>query len=438
MNVLVVGNGGREHALAWKLGQSSRVDRVFVAPGNAGTEADAENVAISATDFPALIKFAQTNQIGLTVVGPEAPLAAGIVDAFQKAGLKVFGPSKAAAQLEGSKVFCKNILRSADVPTAEYRVFRTAESAERFVRDRYPSEDEDVPLVIKADGLAAGKGVMVCRRRIDALEAIQRIARDREFGDAGREMVIEERLDGQEASVLAITDGRTIITLPPAQDHKPAFDGDQGPNTGGMGAYCPTPLVDSRMLTWIEEHILVPTVHAMKRSRHPFKGVLYAGLMMTNQGPKVLEYNVRLGDPECQPLLMRLQSDLLDLLEATVDGRLESINAPQWDPRPAVSVVMASEGYPGNYQRGRAIRGLDEAAKLNDVKVFHAGTKSVDGQVVTDGGRVLAVTALGNSISAAKLQAYTAVKCIRWQGAWCRKDISDKALAMQRSRENEA
>ncbi|MCA9222194.1 MAG: phosphoribosylamine--glycine ligase, partial [Planctomycetales bacterium] len=358
-------------------------------------------------------------------------------DAFQKARLKVFGPSKAAAQLEGSKVFCKNILRSADVPTAEYRVFRTAESAERFVRDRYPSEDEDVPLVIKADGLAAGKGVMVCRRRIDALEAIQRIARDREFGDAGREMVIEERLDGQEASVLAITDGRTIITLPPAQDHKPAFDGDQGPNTGGMGAYCPTPLVDSRMLTWIEEHILVPTVHAMKRSRHPFQGVLYAGLMMTNQGPKVLEYNVRLGDPECQPLLMRLQSDLLDLLEATVDGRLESIDAPQWDPRPAVSVVMASEGYPGNYQRGRAIRGLDEAAKLNDVKVFHAGTKTVDGQVVTDGGRVLAVTALGNTISAAKLQAYTAVKCIRWQGAWCRKDISDKALAMQRGRENE-
>jgi phosphoribosylamine--glycine ligase len=364
----------------------------------------------------------------LTVVGPEAPLANGIVDAFQEAKLRVFGPSKAAAQLEGSKVFCKNLLHNADVPTADYRVFRDAASANRFVTDRYPSSDQAVPLVVKADGLAAGKGVIVCSTRDEALEAIDRVATKMEFGDAGRELVIEERLDGQEASVLAITDGRTIVTLPPAQDHKPAYDGDQGPNTGGMGAYSPTPLVDDNMLAWVEEHILVPTIHTMKRSRNPFRGVLYAGLMITHQGPKVLEYNVRFGDPECQPLLMRLQSDLLDVIEATVDGRLEEIADLKWDPRPAVCVVMAAEGYPGPYEKGKPIRGLDNAAKLQDVKVFHAGTTVADGAVVTSGGRVLGVTALGNSISAAKLQAYTAVKCIRWPGAWCRKDISDKAL----------
>jgi len=428
MNVLVIGNGGREHALAWKIAQSPRVERVFVAPGNAGTAEDAENVDISPSDFPQLIKFAKQNHVSLTVVGPEAPLAAGIVDALQAEQLRVFGPSKAAAQLEGSKVFCKNLLRTADVPSAEYRVFRDAESAQRFVLDRYPDQDQDVPLVVKADGLAAGKGVVVCSRRDEVLDAIQRIIVDREFGEAGREIIFEERLDGQEASVLAITDGRTIVTLTPAQDHKPAYDDDQGPNTGGMGAYCPTPLVDQQMLSWIEQQVLVPTVHALKRSRRPFSGVLYAGLMITHQGPKVLEYNVRFGDPECQPLLLRLRSDLVDVLEATVDRRLDEIQPLEWDPRPAVCVVMAAEGYPGKYETGQAIRGLEQAAALPDVKVFHAGTKLVDGKVVTSGGRVLGVTALGTSISAAKLQAYTAVKCIRWPGAWCRKDISDKAL----------
>ncbi len=428
MNVLVVGSGGREHALAWKIAQSPRVDRIFVAPGNAGTAVDAENVNIAAGDFPKLIKFAKQNQVGLTVIGPEAPLADGIVDALHRAGLRVFGPSKAAAQLEASKVFCKNLLRSADVPSADYHVFRDAAGATRFITDRYPDSGQDVPLVIKADGLAAGKGVIVCSKREDAVEAIRRIGVEREFGDAGREIIIEERLDGEEASVLAITDGRTIVTLTPAQDHKPAYDNDKGPNTGGMGAYCPAPLVDDKMLAWIEEHVLVPTVHALKRSRNPFSGVLYAGLMITHQGPKVLEYNVRLGDPECQPILMRLKSDLVDVLEATVDGRLDELAPLQWDPRPAVCVVMAAEGYPGKYESGQPIRGLDNAAELPDVKVFHAGTKLVDDQVVTSGGRVLGVTALGNSISAAKLQAYTAVKCIRWPGAWCRKDISDKAL----------
>ncbi|MBC8869400.1 MAG: phosphoribosylamine--glycine ligase [Planctomycetes bacterium] len=428
MNVLVVGNGGREHALAWKIAQSPRVDRLFVAPGNAGTALDAENIDIPTTDFAKLIDFAQNNSVGLTVVGPEAPLADGIVDAFNEAKLRVFGPAKPAAQLEGSKVFCKNLLRTADVPTADYHVFQDAESATRFVTDRYTGDDEDVPLVVKADGLAAGKGVIVCHKRQEVLDAIDRVARQREFGDAGDSLVIEERLDGQEASVLAITDGRTILTLPPAQDHKPAHDGDTGPNTGGMGAYCPAPLVDGEMLHWIEEHVLVPTVHALKRGRTPFKGVLYAGLMITHQGPKVLEYNVRFGDPECQPLLMRLKTDLVDILDAAVDDRLEELEEIEWDPRPAVCVVMASEGYPGSYEKGRPIRGLAAADELPDVKVFHAGTTMSGDQVVTNGGRVLGVTALGESIAAAKLQAYTAVKCIRWEGAWCRKDISDKAL----------
>jgi phosphoribosylamine--glycine ligase len=423
MKILVVGNGGREHALAWRIAQSPRVERVFVAPGNAGTALEAENVPIAADDVPKLIAFARQNGIGLTVIGPEAPLAAGIVDAFQESELRVFGPSKLAAELESSKVFCKNLLRHADVATAEYRVFQNARSAVTYLKER-----DDVPVVVKADGLAAGKGVVVCENREQALAAVERIAVEREFGAAGDQLVIEERLHGQEASVLALTDGQTLLTMPPCQDHKPAFDGDRGPNTGGMGAYCPTPLVTDQLLAQLEEKVLVPTVHQMKRSRRPFRGVLYAGLMITSQGVKVLEYNVRFGDPECQPLLMRLQSDLVDLLDATVDGRLDEIAPPQWEPRPAVCVVMASEGYPGKYERGQPIRGLEEAARLADVKVFHAGTALKDGQVVTDGGRVLGVTALGTSISAAKLQAYTAVKCVRFSGAWCRKDISDKAL----------
>ena len=423
MNILVVGNGGREHALAWKIAQSPRADRVFVAPGNAGTAADAENVDIPAGDIGRLIEFARQNAIGLTVIGPEAPLAAGIVDAFEEAGLRVFGPSRAAAELERSKVFCKNLLRHADVPSADFRTFIDAKSAVTYLANR-----DDMPVVVKADGLAAGKGVIVCNNREQALAAVDRIASKKEFGEAGNQLVIEERLQGEEASVLALTDGHTLLALPACQDHKPAHDGDTGPNTGGMGAYCPTPLVTDELLAMVEEKILVPTIHQMKRSRRPFRGVLYAGLMITSQGVKVLEYNVRFGDPECQPLLMRLNSDLVDLLEATVDGRLEEIASPEWDPRPSVCVVMASEGYPDKYERGLPIRGLEEAAKLPDVKVFHAGTATSDGQVVTDGGRVLGVTALGNTISNAKLQAYTAVKCIRFSGAWCRKDISDKAM----------
>ncbi|MAT69459.1 MAG: phosphoribosylamine--glycine ligase [Planctomycetaceae bacterium] len=424
MKVLVVGGGGREHALAWKLSQGAQVDRVFVAPGNAGTASDAENVDIADGDIPALVKFAQDNQIGLAVVGPEAPLAAGAVDAFAAAKIPAFGPSRQAAELEASKVFCKNLLRHADVPTADFRTFTSASAAEKYVQSR-----DDLPVVVKADGLAAGKGVIVCSNRDEALEAVRRIAVDREFADAGTQLVIEERLIGQEASVLALTDGRAIVTLPAAQDHKPAYDGDRGPNTGGMGAYSPTPLVSDELIRTIEERVLVPTVHQMKRSRRPFRGVLYAGLMITNSGLKVLEYNVRFGDPECQPLMMRLNSNLAELLLACAEGRLEDAPPPQWDPRPAVCVVMASEGYPGSYPKGLPIRGLDDAAAVPDVKVFHAGTALKDGQVVTNGGRVLGVTGLGDSIAKAKLAAYSAVKCIRWEGAWCRKDIADKALA---------
>lgn len=428
MKVLVVGGGGREHALAWKISQSKRVDQVFVAPGNAGTALDdsgpMENVEIAATDISRLVAFAKKNSINLSVVGPEASLAAGIVDAFSTEGLQIFGPNKQATELESSKVFCKNLLRHADVPTADFHTFRDLESARLFLDER-----EDSPLVVKADGLAAGKGVIVCANKVEAVEAVERITGTDEFGAAGKQLVIEDRLVGQEASVLAITDGHSILTMPAAQDHKPAYDGDKGPNTGGMGAYSPTPIVTDELMRSIEEKVLVPTVHQLKRMRRPFKGILYAGLMITKQGLKVLEYNVRFGDPECQPLMMRLQSDLLDVLEAAADGRLDEAPSMVWDPRPAVCVVMASEGYPGEYTKGHAIRGLADAAVVPNAKVFHAGTKLVDGQVVTNGGRVLGVTALGNSISAAKLQAYTAVKCIRWNGAWCRKDISDKALS---------
>jgi phosphoribosylamine--glycine ligase len=424
MKVLVVGNGGREHALAWKIAQSSRVDRVWIAPGNGGTEEEGENVDIAANDIPRLLEFARQNEIDLTVVGPEAPLAAGIIDAFAESKLRAFGPGKTAAELEGSKVFCKNLLRHADVPTSDFHTFDDANSAITFLKER-----EDIPVVVKADGLAAGKGVIVCDNREQALEAVERITGAKEFGAAGNQLVMEERLEGHEASVLAITDGRTILTLPACQDHKPAYDGDLGPNTGGMGAYCPTALVTDDMLAKIEETVLVPTVHQLKRSRRPFKGVLYAGLMVTAQGIRVLEYNVRFGDPECQPLLMRLKSDLVDLLEATIDGRLDEIGPLQWDPRPAVCVVMASEGYPGSYPRGIPIRGLAEAGKMDDVKVFHAGTATSNGDIVTDGGRVLGITALGRSISVAKLKAYTAVKAIRFSGGWCRKDISDRALS---------
>jgi phosphoribosylamine--glycine ligase len=422
MKVLVIGQGGREHVLSWKLAQSPKVEKIFCAPGNAGTARDAENVDISDSDIPGLLSFAQDNQIDLTVVGPEAPLVAGISDAFRDAGLNVFGPSKAAAQLEGSKQFSKEIMRAAKVPTAEYRAFTHVEDALEYLESR-----EQEAVVIKADGLAAGKGVFVCSSKEEAIDAVKTIMVDHKFEEAGATVVIEDCLEGIETSILAIVDGKTIIPLETSQDHKRAYDGDQGPNTGGMGAYSPAPYVNDDMMDQIIEDILVPTVHTMKRQNCDFSGVLYAGLMLTSQGPKVLEFNVRFGDPEAQPVLMRLKSDLFDILMAAAEGRLGDVPDLEWDERAATCVVMAAEGYPGRYSKGDAITGIDAADELENVKVFHAGTKLLDGKVLSNGGRVLGVTAMGDNISAAKLQAYKAVKNIRWSGAWCRKDISDKA-----------
>jgi phosphoribosylamine--glycine ligase len=425
MKVLVVGKGGREHALVWKLAQSARVDQVFCAPGNAGTAEDGINVPISATDFDALIRFVKKENIGLTVVGPEDPLSQGIVDAFQKERLRIFGPSKDASRLEGSKVFAKKLMQHADVPTAEFRVFDHPESARQYMEMR------QYPVVVKADGLAGGKGVIVCSTKQEALAAIDRIMVREEFGrEAGRQIVIEKRLEGAELSLLALVSGRTILPLEPTQDHKAAFDNDTGPNTGGMGAYCPAPLATQELLQNVDETILVPTVHALKRSKKPFRGVLYTGLMVTNQGPRVLEFNVRFGDPETQPLLMRLKTDLLDLLEATVDNRLDEFpeDKLEWDPRPAVCVVMASQGYPGNFVKGRVITGLKEASQIPGVKVFHGGTAIENNYVVTDGGRVLGVTALGDTLADAQKRAYEAVAKITFQGAFYRKDIGNKAI----------
>lgn len=423
MKILLIGQGGREHALAWKLKQSPLVTHLYVAPGNAGTALDATNVNISAIDSAGLVKFAQKEKIDLTVVGPEVPLVAGVVDDFLKAGLKIFGPTKKAAELEGSKKFAKELMRKAAVPTADFRVFTNAAEAISYIDER-----EVERFVVKADGLAAGKGVVVCTSKEDARDAVKRMLISKEFGAASSRIVIEEFLDGQEASLLAIVDGHTIIPLEGAQDHKAAFDGDTGPNTGGMGSYSPTPVLTPELVDTAIEKILIPIVHELRKDGRNFRGCLYAGLMLTNQGPKVLEFNVRFGDPETQAVLMRLKSDFAALLMAAAEGKLDTIESLEWDPRPSVCVVMAAEGYPGDYAKSAAIRGLDDAAQVPDAKVFHAGTKLVDGQVVTDGGRVLGVTALGDTISEAKLHAYQAVKCIRWDGAWCRKDISDKAV----------
>ena len=422
MKVLVVGQGGREHALTWKLARSESVTGVYCAPGNAGIAADATCVDIQVGDIPALVDFARQTEIDLAVVGPEAPLVDGLVDAFAEAGLCAFGPSAAAAALEGSKTFAKEIMRLGNVPTADYAVFANVEDARHFLQDR-----EDQAWVVKADGLAAGKGVLMCANRIEALAAVEGMLVDNAFGEAGARVLIEDTLVGEEVSILALVDGNTIASLEASQDHKRAGDGDSGPNTGGMGAYSPTPLVTSDLQAEIEEKILVPTVHAMKRAETPFRGLLYAGLMITKQGPKVLEFNVRFGDPEAQPVLMRLKSDLGLALLAAAEGRLDEFGPLEWDPRPAVCVVMASDGYPGSYETGHPIRGLDEANSLEHIQVFHGGTAVRDGEIVSNGGRVLGVTALGDQLADAKRRAYEAVRGIRWYGAWCRKDISDKA-----------
>ena len=422
--VLVVGGGGREHALCWKLAQSPEVGLVLCAPGNAGTagEPGVENVAVRTDDLPALVALATDRAVDLVVVGPEVPLTLGLADQLDRAGVPVFGPSKAAAELEGSKAFSKAFMKRAGVPTAAFETFSNSHAAADWISGR-----TEQPLVVKADGLAAGKGVIVCETREEAMDAVRRVLADREFGDAGARAVVEEKLVGEEASVLAIVDGTTIVPLPAAQDHKAALDGDRGPNTGGMGAYSPTNVVHERRMKQVVEQVFIPTVHRMQRDGRPFRGVLYAGLMFTRRGPMTLEFNVRFGDPEAQPLLMRMTSDLYPLLRAAATGSLADAAPPTFDDRAAVCVVMASEGYPGDYETGKPIRGLAGVAALPETKVFHAGTKAgPDASVVTAGGRVLGVTALGDGVTEAKRRAYEAVRAVRWEGAWCRTDIADR------------
>jgi phosphoribosylamine--glycine ligase len=421
MRVLVIGSGGREHALVWKLAQSRRVSKVFCTPGNPGTAKLAENLPVQAENIVGLLHVARQNRIDLTVVGPEDPLSMGIVDRFRERGFTVFGPTRRAARLESSKVFTRKLCRQHAIPSPEFGTFTDPEAARKYIREN------GVPAVVKADGLAKGKGVYVCHTLDEANAAIDDIMVKKVFGEAGDEVVIEEFLKGEEASLLAFTDGRNIYPMESAQDHKPVHDGDKGPNTGGMGAYSPAPAVTPELLTLVEREILVPTVHAMNTEECPYSGVLYAGLMITRNGPKVLEFNVRFGDPETQPILMRLKSDLSEVLEAVTRGELDKVSL-EWDSRPAVCVVMASGGYPGSYAKGKEITGIDEAAGMKDVVVFHAGTAEKDGRVYTAGGRVLGVTALGDTIKSARERAYEAVKLIHFEGAHCRRDIGAKAI----------
>lgn len=421
MNVLVVGGGGREHALCWKIAQSPRVRKLYCAPGNAGIAAIAERVDISAENIEALAEFASEKDIELTVVGPEAPLVSGIVNLFQSKGLKIFGPTKEAAVLEGSKVFSKTLMRRYGIPTAEFHVFDNPDGARDYLRKAV------FPLVIKADGLAAGKGAVVCKNLKMALQVVDRMMIAREFGQAGEKIIIEDFLEGEELSVIALTDGKAIMVFEPSQDHKAVFDGDKGPNTGGMGAYSPVPIVTDELWRRIEGEILVPIVHAMRKENRLFRGVIYAGIMVTRSGPKVLEFNVRFGDPETQVLMARLDVDIVDLLMATVEGQLEKQEL-SWLKQAAVCVVVASGGYPGTYEKGIEISGLREIEGSGKFIIFHAGTELVNGRLITAGGRVLGVTGLGDTINAARKHAYQAIKKIHFKGMHFRKDIAIRAL----------
>ncbi len=425
MNVLLIGSGGREHAIAWKLKQSKSLGKLFIAPGNAGTATCGENVDIKDTDVEKLLEFAKQNKVGLVIVGPEDPLAAGAVDAFENAGIKAFGPCGQAAQLEADKAFSKQLMRSCAVSTAEGKVFDRFSEAKAFIASR------DEPVVIKAAGLAKGKGVYVCDDPAEGINIAEKIMCDKIYGEAGAKLIVEDKLLGEEASILAFVDGHNIYVMESSQDHKPIGDGDTGPNTGGMGAYSPAPVVTDKLMSQITREILVPVVDGMNRQGMPYKGILYAGLMMTSGGPRVLEFNVRFGDPETQPILMRLKSDLIEVCLAVCEGKLDNVTL-KWDPRPAVCVVMASGGYPGDYEKGKVITGLDAANAMEDVVVFHAGTAMKDGQVVTSGGRVLGVTAMGADVAAAKARAYEAVGRISFEGAYCRTDIADKAIGRKR------
>jgi len=419
--ILVIGSGGREHTIVWKLSSSPTIGKIFCAPGNAGISRQAQCIPIHTEDIPGLANFAEKESIDLTVVGPEAPLTMGIVDFFQKRGLTICGPSAQAAELEGSKAFAKEFMKKYNIPTADHMTFSSPEEAKKHVKER------GTPFVVKADGLAAGKGVILAMTEEEALDAIDSIMIKKNFGTAGNKLVIEELLRGEEASFLAFTDGETVVPMPSSQDHKAIYDGDQGPNTGGMGAYSPAPVVTPEISEKVMKKIMIPTIKGMAAEGRKYRGILYAGLMIDKGEPWVLEFNTRFGDPETQPLLIRMKNDLLPVLEATIAGTLKEIKI-EWDARPAVCVVMASSGYPGTYEKGKIISGLEAAEQVKEAFVFHAGTAWKNGNIVTNGGRVLGVTALGDTIREAINQAYKAVSTIAWEGAYHRKDIGSKAL----------
>ena len=424
MKILVIGGGGREHALAWKVAQSARVDKVYVAPGNAGTAGEnrLENVAVDAEDIDALLAFALKEKIDLTIVGPEAPLVAGVVDRFQASGLRIFGPSAAAAQLEGSKAFSKDFLARHHIPTAAYGNFTDLDQAVAYIRQ------QGAPIVVKADGLAAGKGVILAQTEQEAIDACRDMLAGNAFGEAGHRVVVEEYLSGEEASFIVMVDGEHVLPLASSQDHKARDDGDSGPNTGGMGAYSPAAVVTDDMHRRIMDEVIWPTVQGMAADGKPYSGFLYAGIMIAPDGcPRVLEYNVRFGDPETQPILLRLKSDLLELCEAALDQRLHQVQA-EWDSRASLGVVLAAGGYPGHYEKGQVINGLD-AVEGDDVRVFHAGTRLQDGNIVTSGGRVLCVCALGEDVARAQRRAYAAVDKISWKDMYYRRDIGHRAIS---------
>lgn len=421
MKILVVGSGGREHALVWKIQQSKKVEKVYCAPGNAGISKLAECVDISATDVEKLVEFAKAEAIDLTVVGPESSLVAGIVDEFEKNDLRIFGPNKKAAILEGSKVFTKEFLKKYKIPTASFKVFKEKKKAKKYI------EASGAPIVVKADGLAAGKGVFVAKTVKEAKEAVDIIMADKAFGEAGNKIVVESCLAGEEASFIAFTDGKTVLPLPTSQDHKAVYDNDEGPNTGGMGAYSPAPVVTDAIADYVMERVMMPTVKGLAAEGRPYKGMLYAGLMIDGDKINVLEFNCRFGDPEAQPLLMRLKSDIVEIFDAAIDEKLDRIDM-KIDPRPTVCVVMASGGYPGEYAGGKIINGLTKAAALQGVEVFHAGTLRKGGRIVTNGGRVLGITAVGTTLQVARDRAYKGVAAIQWTNSYHRTDIGSKAL----------
>jgi phosphoribosylamine---glycine ligase len=421
MKVLLIGSGGREHALAWKLVQSPKCDKLWVAPGNPGIAECAECVEIGVNDHDAIIAFAKENEVQLVIIGPEDPLADGLGDLVREAGLLCFGPTAEGARIESDKAYAKNLMRSAMVPTAEARIFTDLAKAKEYVLTR------EHGVAVKAAGLAKGKGVVVCPEPYQAIKPLEEMMEDKLFGDAGNTVLIEEMLTGQEATVLAFCDGKSIYPLEALQDHKPVGDGDTGPNTGGMGAFSPVPIVTDDVMSKIEREVLVPIVDAMRRDFGRYEGVLYAGVMFTSAGPKVIEFNCRFGDPECQPLMMRFKSDLLEVMVATCEHKLDEVTI-EWDPRPSVCVVMASGGYPGDYAKGYEITGIADADAMKDVKVFHAGTAMVDGKLVNNGGRVLGVTAIGDTLAEAQKLAYEAAAKIQWTDCFIRTDIAGKAL----------